>query len=76
MTFHARKEMTNDNFSIFDVESGILTGEIIERQKDSSTAEWKYRIKGKTISSNQIELICKFSPTGKLIIITVYEPLR
>ena len=74
MTFHARKEMIDDGFSIFDVESGILTGEILERQKDRSSAEWKYRINGKTIGDNQIELICKISPPGKLVVITVYEP--
>jgi hypothetical protein len=74
MTFHARKEMNDDNFSIFDVERGILNGEILERQKDRESAEWKYRIKGKTISNADIELICKFSPTNKLVIITVYEP--
>ena len=73
MTFHARKEMVDDGFSIFDVESGILTGEIKGRQKDRASAEWKYRINGKTIGDNQIELICKISPTGKLVIITVYE---
>lgn len=74
MTFHARKEMTDDGFTIYDVESGVLSGEIIERQKDQSTAEWKYRIRGKTISDDEIESICKISPTGKLVIITVYEP--
>ena len=74
MTFHARKEMIDDSFSIFDVESGILTGEILERQKDRSSVEWKYRINGKTIVDSQIELICKISPTDKLVIITVYEP--
>jgi hypothetical protein len=74
MTFHARKEMNDDNYSIFDVERGILTGEILERQKDRETAEWKYRIKGKTIFNSDIELVCKFSPTDKLVIITVYEP--
>ena len=35
--------------SIYDVESGILTGEIVERQKDKATAEWKYRITGKQL---------------------------
>lgn len=74
MTFHARKEMTDDGFTIYDVESSILTDEIIERQKDHSTGEWKYRIRGITISDNKIESICKISPTGKLVIITVYEP--
>ena len=74
MTFHARKEMNDDDYSIFDVERGILNGEILERQKDQETAEWKYRIRGTTISNVDIELICKLGPTDKLVIITVYEP--
>jgi hypothetical protein len=74
ITYHARKEMNDDNFSIFDVERGVLTGEIIERQKEKLTAEWKYRIKGKTVDKKNIELICKLSSTNKLVIITVYEP--
>ncbi|MFQ5824886.1 MAG: DUF4258 domain-containing protein [bacterium] len=74
VTFHARKEMNDENITVFDVESGIFTGEILERQKDQITAEWKYRVKGKTIADGEIELIAKLSPTGKLVIITVYEP--
>jgi len=66
--------MIDDDFAIYDVERGILTGEILERQKDQITAEWKYRINGKTISGDEIELIVKLSPTNKLVIITVYEP--
>ena len=65
--------MIDDGFNIFDIERGILTGNIHERQKDQTTAEWKYRIKGKIISGNKIELIAKLSPTNKLVIITVYE---
>jgi hypothetical protein len=74
VTFHARLEMRVDNFMIYDVERGILTGTILERQKDRQTGEFKYRVNGATISGNSIELIAKFSPTGKLVIITVYEP--
>ena len=74
VTAHARKEMIDDDFAIYDVERGILTGEILARQKDQITAEWKYRINGKTISGDEIELIVKLSPTNKLVIITVYEP--
>ena len=74
VTAHARKEMIDDDFAIYDVERGILTGEILERQKDQITAEWKYRINGKIISGDEIELIVKLSPTNKLVIITVYEP--
>jgi hypothetical protein len=38
MTLHAEEEMSNDNLSIYDIEQGILTGEILERQKDRLTA--------------------------------------
>ena len=72
MTYHARKEMNDDGLTIYDVESGILTGNIIERQRDRVTAEWKYRIRGETLIGDDIEVIAKLSPTSKLIIITVY----
>jgi len=41
MTIHAEEEMDEDGLSIFDVERAILTGDIIERQKDRETEEWK-----------------------------------
>lgn len=74
MTIHGEEEMDNDSLSIFDVERCILTGKILERQKDKVTAEWKYRLNGKSLSGGEIEVIAKFSPTGKLVIITVYVP--
>ena len=72
MTYHARKEMNEDQLTIYDVEQGILSGEIVERQKDRETGEWKYRINGETVSGEEIEVITKLSITGKLVIITVY----
>jgi len=39
MTLHAEEEMVDDKLSIFDVERTILTGKIIERQKDHVTKE-------------------------------------
>lgn len=32
MTLHAEEEMSEDGFTVFDVERAILTGEIVERQ--------------------------------------------
>ena len=72
MTLHAEEEMNEDGLTIYDVERGILTGNIMERQKDRMTAEWKYRLNGKTLEDNAIEVISKIGPTGKLVIITVY----
>lgn len=74
MTVHAEEEMTEDGFTIYDVERGILTGRILERQRDSTNDESKYRIRGETITGDPIELLAKLSPTGKLVIITVYAP--
>ena len=74
MTYHARKEMSDEGLIIYDVEHGILTGKMVERQKNTVTAEWKYRIKGETIEGDEVEVIAKLSPTGKLVIITVYRP--
>lgn len=72
MTLHAEEEMMNDGLSIFDVEQGILTGEILERQRDRATSEWKYRVRGKTADGEVIEVIAKMSAAGKPVIITVY----
>jgi uncharacterized DUF497 family protein len=72
MTIHAEEEMVDDNLSIFDVERVVLTGNIIERQKDQDTAEWKYLVEGETTNSNLAVVVAKISITGKLVIITVY----
>jgi len=73
MTFHAEEEMADDNLSIFDIERIVLTGQIIERQKDDNTKEWKYIVEGETIASGIAVVIGKVSITGKLVIITVYK---
>jgi hypothetical protein len=73
MTLHAEEEMSEDNLSIFDVERSLLTGEIVERQKDVVTGAWKYLVKGDTVAGDEMMTVAKISPTGKLVIITVYR---
>ncbi|MDI6766060.1 MAG: DUF4258 domain-containing protein [Bacteroidota bacterium] len=41
VTLHADEEMEDEGISIYDVEKYILTGSIVERQKDVITSEWK-----------------------------------
>jgi len=72
MTIHGDEEMNEDSLSIYDVEHCILTGKILERQRDKVTAEWKYCINGESLSGSEFEIVAKLSPTGKLVIITVY----
>ncbi len=72
MTYHARKEMNDDGLTLYDVERGILTGEILERQRDRIPGDHKYRIRGWTVAADGIEVVARLGPTGKLVIITVY----
>ena len=72
MTIHAEEEMNVDGLTIYDVESAVLTGRIVERQKDKETGEWKYKLRGTTVGKDEVELVAKFGATGKLVIITVY----
>ena len=60
MTLHAEEEMNDDNLTIFDVEWIILTGEIVERQKDRLTTEWQYLIEGDTISNGIAIIVSKY----------------
>ena len=73
MTLHAEEEMSDDELTILDVERGILTGGIVERQKDQLTGEWKYYVQGANMVDESIAVVAKFGPTGKLIIITVFR---
>jgi hypothetical protein len=72
MTLHAEEEMDDDGLTIYDVEHGVLTGNILERQNDRMTSEWKYRIRGRTLAGEKVEIIAKLGATGRLVIITVY----
>lgn len=73
MTVHADEEMDEDELTIFDVESVILSGKIIERQKDRNTGDWKYLIKGKSLAGESVVTVTKIGPTDKLIFITIYR---
>ncbi len=72
MTIHAEEEMNDDGLTIFDVEHAILTGAIAEKQKDIHTNELKYLVKGRTLTDNDVVVVTKLGPTGKMVIITVY----
>jgi len=72
MTLHAEQEMCDDRLTIRDVERAILTGAIVERQRDAKMGEWKYRVRGETIHGQDLDVVAKLGPTGKTVIITVY----
>ena len=72
VTLHALDEMDEDALSVFDVERAILTGEVIERQRDRATREWKYLIRGSAVDGRQIVVVNKLGYLDKPVIITVW----
>ena len=73
MTTHADEEADADELSVFDVESALLTGTILERQEDQETREWKYVVRGEAIDGSAVFVVAKFGASQKLLyIITVY----
>ena len=71
-SIHAADELQDDNLSILDLENVVLTGPIIERQRDRQTRETKVLIQGRTLGGSTAEAIAKVGPTGTLVFITVY----
>ena len=72
VSIHAAEELEDDNLTILDLENIILTGRIVERQKDRETREPKIVIQGRTLDGREAEAIVKVSLTGILYFITVY----
>lgn len=69
---HAAEELEDDNLSILDLESIVLTGQITERQRDAQTRESKLVVSGVTLDGNHAQAVVKVGLTGKPIVITVY----
>ena len=73
MTLHAEEEMDEDGLTVYDVECGILSGVIVQRQQDASTSERKYCVRGSSLEGDPIEIVAKLGPIGDMVIITVYR---
>ena len=72
VSFHAANEFEDDEISIFDVENVILTGQIVERQRDAQTRARKYVISGETLDGAPAQCVVKIGATGKVVIITAW----
>ena len=72
MTTHADEEMWEDGLAIEDIEKTILTGEIVARQEDHYSDQWKYLVRGESLDSRPVVAVAKIGYTSELVIITVY----
>jgi len=72
ITFHAIEEMAEDNLGILDVESAILGGKIVKRQKNDPRGT-KYVMQGAGENhSTRLGVVGRFKETGTFLIITAY----
>jgi hypothetical protein len=72
VSIHAAEELEDDHLTILDLESVLLTGQIIERQRDRNSREIKSVVRGRTIEGHEAESVIKLGHTGKLFVITIY----
>lgn len=69
---HAADVLDDDNLSILYLENVVLTGSIVERQRDRATRETKYVIRGASLEGISGEVVAKIGRSGQLVIITIY----
>ena len=72
VSLHAAEELEDDNLTILDLENILLTGGIVERQKDRETREAKTIIRGRILDDREREAVVKVNLSGVLYVITVY----
>ena len=69
LTEHADNEALLDDFDIYDVENGLLTG----KMRKTWPKESKYEVVGKSLDGRSIGAVCRITSAGKVRVITVYE---
>ena len=69
LTEHADDEAMTEDFDIYDIEHGILTGRI----RRAWPREGKYEVVGSALDGRPIGVVCRTAQAGKVRVITVYE---
>ena len=70
---HANEEMDEDSLTVADVESVILTGQIVRRLTDDPRGP-RMEIGGSALDGRVAHVVCRFIETELLRIITAYVP--
>ncbi len=70
---HANEEMSDDDLLAEDVEGAILTGEISQKFTRDPRGT-RYEVTGNTMDGHRTCVVCRFLPSGVLLIITAFVP--
>jgi hypothetical protein len=69
LTEHAYDEANADDFDVYDIEQGILTG----KMRRTWPRDGKYELVGSALDGRPIGAVCRITTSGKVRVITVYE---
>ena len=69
---HAAEALDDHNLTILDLENIIVTGQVIERQRDAQTREINCVVAGITLDDAAAETVVKIGFSGKFVVITAY----
>ncbi len=73
MTAHAAEEMAEDDLNVIDVEHAVLTGRVVQIQRDDPRGT-KYVLKGTaTDSATVVGVVGRFLSSDQYLIVTVYK---
>lgn len=73
MSAHAMEEMAEDLLTILDIEEAILSGQIIQVEKDDPRGT-KYVVAGTALDrQTPVGVVGRFASNERYLIITVYE---
>ena len=72
---HANEEMAEDGLIAADVEQIILTGAIVRRFTHDPRGT-RYEVSGRTTDQRPGCVVCRFLPSGVLLVVTAYVRLQ
>ena len=70
---HTADKLEDDHLTILALENIVLTGQIVERQRDARSREIKYVIAGGALDGSAAQVVVKIGLAGKLVVITTYR---
>jgi hypothetical protein len=70
---HAFKELEPDGLTILDLERSVLTGRIVERQRDRTTGEKKYVIEGRAEDGLEVTVVVKWKSPSSMKFLTAFR---
>lgn len=70
---HAFRELVSDGLTVLDLEGAVLTGRIVERQRDRLTGEKKYVIEGRADDGLEVTVVVKWEWPARMKFLTTFR---